>query len=62
MLADAECMSAAMVGQVTCMTMSPHMLHAHTSCTAQHTTCTGIRMFTNNKSRQENANHYNTTL
>ena len=42
--------------------------HAHThtrtltTCTAQHTTCTGIHRFTNNKSRQENNNHYNTTL
>ena len=49
-------MSAAMLEQVTCMTMSPHMLllHAHTHnlhCTAQHTTCTGIHMLTNNKSQ-----------
>jgi hypothetical protein len=37
MLVDVECMSAAMLEQVTCMTMSPHMLHAHTQL-AQHST------------------------
>ena len=39
MLVDVECMSAAMLGQVACMTMSPHMLHAHTHTQlAQHST------------------------
>ena len=41
MLVGVECMFAAMLEQVTCMTMSPHMLHAHAHThtqLAQHST------------------------
>ena len=71
MLVGVECMFAAMLEQVTCMTMSPHMLHAHThththahSQLAQQSTqlAQAYTCFTNNKSPQENSNHYNTTL